>query len=191
MRRGDQIRHQVAPRSNKRQRSYAQLVRERWSGRFFDELGRSSALSPRLRTLQSTAPASKNEGSAHRAARRVARTMLPRKTTKIECKNDPKSIEVGRLGYVEVPTPIEVGSSWSVEAPKSIEVGRSGSVEAPKSIEVRRSWPGRSRWHVEQARACVKACGPMATRAPKSPQKRRKRAKRSMQEKSSRGADTT
>ena len=127
------------------QRSYAQLVREPLSGRFFDELGRFSALSPRLRTLQSTAPASKNEGSAHCAARRVARTMSPRKTTKIECKIGPKSIEVGRSGYIE--------------APKSIEVSRSGSVEAPKSIEVGRSRPGRSswhdNWHVELARACV------------------------------------
>ena len=136
MRRGDQNRHQVAPRSDKRQRSYALLVREPSSGRFFDELGRFSALSPRLRTLQSTAPASKNEGSAHRAARRVARTILPRKTTKIECKIGPKSIEVGRSGYIE--------------APKSIEVGRSGSVEAPKSIEVGRSRPGRSSWHDDQ-----------------------------------------
>ena len=143
MRRGDQIRHQVAPRSDKRQRSYALLVRELSSGRFFDELGRFSALSPRLRTLQSTAPASKNEGSADRAARRVARTMLPRKTTKIECKIGPKSIEAGRSGYVE--------------APKSIEVGRSGSVEAPKSIEVGRSRPGRSSWHDDQGRATTPA----------------------------------
>ena len=127
MRRVDQIRHQVAPRSDKRQRSYTLLVREPSSGRFFDELGRFSTLSPRLRTLQSTAPASKNEGSAHRAARRVARTMLPRKTTKIECKIGPKSIEVGRSGYIEAPKSIEVGRSGSVEAPKSIEVGCSTS----------------------------------------------------------------
>ena len=36
-----------------------------------------------------------------------------------------KSIEVGRLGYVESPKSIEVGRSGPVEAPKSIEVGRS------------------------------------------------------------------
>ena len=125
MRRGNQNRHQVAPRSDKRQRSYALLVREPSSGRFFDELGRFLASSPRLRTLQSTAPASKNEGSAYRAARRVARTILPRKTTKIERKIGPKSIEVGRSGYIEAPKSIEVGRSGSVEAPKSIEVGRS------------------------------------------------------------------
>ena len=124
---------------DKCQSLYALLVRELSMGRFFDEMGRFSALSLRLRTLQSTAPASKNEGAAHRAARRVARAMLPRKTTKIDCKIDPKSIEVGRPGYVE--------------APKSIEVGRSGSVEAPKSIEVGRSRPGRSSWHDKQARA--------------------------------------
>ena len=106
-----------------------------WLTRF---LWRFSALSLRLRTLQSTAPASKNEGSADRAARRVACTMLPRKTSKIECKIDPKSIEVGRSRYVQ--------------APKSIEVGRSGSVEAPKSIEVGRSKPSSSSWHDEQAR---------------------------------------
>ena len=143
VRRGYQNRHQVAPRSDKRLSSHAPLVRELSLGRCFDELGRFSASSLRLRTLQSTAPASKNEGSADRAARRVARTMLPRKTTKIECKIGPKSIEVGRSGYIE--------------APKSIEVGRSGSVEAPKSIEVGRSRPGRSSWHVEQARACVES----------------------------------
>ena len=39
MRRGDQNRHQVAPRSDKCQSSYALLVRELSIGRFFDEMG--------------------------------------------------------------------------------------------------------------------------------------------------------
>ena len=106
-------------------------------GQFFDEMARFSALSLCVRTLRSIAPASKNEGSAHRAARRVARTMSTRKAIKTYCKIAPKSIEVARSGYIE--------------APKSIGVGRSGSVEAPKAIEVGRSRPGttkqRSSWH--------------------------------------------
>ena len=143
VRRGDPNRHQVAPRSDKRQSLYALLVRELSLGRIFDEMGRFSALPLRLRTLKSTAPATKNEDSAHRDARGVARTTLPRKTTKIECKIGPKSIEVGHSGYIE--------------APKSIEVGRSRSVEAPKSIEVGRSRPGRSSWHDDQGRATIPA----------------------------------
>ena len=47
-----------------------------------------------LRTLQSTAHASKNRGSALRAASRVARAMLPRKTLKIDPKVDPKSSKI-------------------------------------------------------------------------------------------------
>ena len=125
VRRGYQNRHQVAPRSDKRLSSHAPLVRELSLGRCFDELGRFSSLSLHLRTLQSTAPASKNEGSADRAARRVARTMLPRKSTKINCKIARMAIEVGRSRYVEAPKSIEVGRSGSFEAPKSTEVGRS------------------------------------------------------------------
>ena len=40
-------------------------------------------LSAKSATLESTAPANKNEGSAVRATSRVARAMYPRKTTKI------------------------------------------------------------------------------------------------------------
>ena len=53
-------------------------------GRFFDEMARFSALSLCVQTLRSTAPANKNEDSAHRAARRVAYTISPRKMTKID-----------------------------------------------------------------------------------------------------------
>ena len=139
--------------SDERDSSDAWLVREPSLGCFFNETCGFWALSLCVRTLRSTAPASKNEGLAYCSARRGGRTTCPRKTTKIDRKIDPKSSEVGRSGYVEAPKSIEVGRSWSVEAPKSIEVGRSGSVEAPKSIEVGRSRPGRSSWHVEQARA--------------------------------------
>ena len=132
MRRGDQNRRQVVLRSNERDSSYAWLVRKPSSGHFFDEMCRFSLLSLRVRTLQSTAPASKNEGLAHRAARRVDRTICPRKTTKIDRKIDPKSIEVGRSGYVETPKSIELARAGPVEAPKSIEAARSRSVEAAK-----------------------------------------------------------
>ena len=106
-------------------------------GRFLNEMARFSALSLCVRTLRSTAPASKNEGPAHRAARRVAQTILPRKTTKIEPKIATKSIEVGRPGYVEAPKSIEVGRLWPDEAAKSSEVGRTR--------------PVGSSWHDEQA----------------------------------------
>ena len=43
----------------------------------FQQFCRFSGLAKNARTLQSTSPASKNEGSAHRAAQRVTRTMLP------------------------------------------------------------------------------------------------------------------
>ena len=112
-------------RIDKRESAHALLVRELSPGRFFDEMCRLQALSLRLRTLRSTATASKNEGSAQRAARRVARTMLPLKAMKIDRKLDPKSIDVSHSGYVEVPKSIEAGHSGSVEAPKSIELGRS------------------------------------------------------------------
>ena len=138
VRRSDQNRRQVVAESDERDSSHAWLVRETSLRCLFDEACRFSALLLCVRTLRSTAPASKNEGLAHRAARRVDRTTCPRKTTKIDRKIDPKSSEVGRSGYVE--------------APKSIEVGRSGSVEAPKSIEVGRSRPSWSSWHDEQAR---------------------------------------
>jgi len=120
---------------------------------------RFSLLSLRVRTLQSTAPASKNEGLAHRAARRVDRTICPRKTTKIDRKIDPKSIEVGRSGYVETPKSIELARAGPVEAPKSIEAARSRSVEAAKvaragtrALACAQGGPGRSsmaraRWH--------------------------------------------
>ena len=102
------------------------------------DLRRCLALSHNSKTLFRTAPASKNRGSAHRAARRLARTMQPRKTTKMDpkivenhVKLDAKSIEVGRLRYVEAPKSIEVGRSRPVEAPKSIEaapIGPGGSI---------------------------------------------------------------
>ena len=96
-------------------------------GRFFDEMARISALSLCVRTLRSTAPTSKNEGSAHPSARRVARTILPRKKAKTDPQISPKSIEVGRSGYVEAPKSIEVGHSWTVVAAK-VDRGQAGRV---------------------------------------------------------------
>ena len=65
---------------------HAQLVREAVSERIFDDFGRFWIDSPSLRTLESTAPASKNKGSALRTASPVAHTLQPRKTTKIDLK---------------------------------------------------------------------------------------------------------
>ena len=109
--RDSQNRCQVASGVEKRESFYAVLVHEPSSGRFFGEKCRLSALLRRVRTLRSTAPAGKNKGSAHRAARRAARMTLLRKTMKIDPQIDPKSIEVGRLAYVEAPNTMEVGRS--------------------------------------------------------------------------------
>ena len=62
--------------------------------RFFVDFCRFSVFSQSLRTLRSTAHASKNRGSAHRAASRVARAMLPRKTLKIDPEIYPKSSKI-------------------------------------------------------------------------------------------------
>ena len=132
VRRSDQNRRQVMAGSDERNSSHAWLVREPSLECFFDETCRFSALSLCVRTLRSTAPASKNEGLAYRSARRGGRTTCPRKTTKIDRKIDPKSIEVGRLGYVETPESIELARAGPVKAPKSIEAARSRSVEAAK-----------------------------------------------------------
>ena len=127
MRRSDQNRRQVVMGSDERDSSDAWLVREPSLGCFFNETCGFWALSLCVRTLRSTAPASKNEGLAYRSARRGGRTTCPRKTTKIDRKIDPKSIEVGHSGYVE--------------APKSIEVGRSGQSKRPS----RSKWLDRAR----------------------------------------------
>ena len=127
VRRSDQNRRQVVMGSDERDSSDAWLVREPSLGCFFNETCGFWALSLCVRTLRSTAPASKNEGLAYRSARRGGRTTCPRKTTKIDRKLDPKSIEMGHSGYVE--------------APKSIEVGRSGQSKRPS----RSKWLDRAR----------------------------------------------
>ena len=114
----------------RRTRQFGRMARSRnILGCFFDETRCFLALSLCVRTLRSTstAPASKNEGLAYRSARRGGRTTCPRKTTKIDRKIDPKSIEVGHSGYVK--------------APKSIEVGRSGQSKRPS----RSKWLDRAR----------------------------------------------
>ena len=62
---------------------HAQLVREAVSERIFDDFGRFWIDPPSLRSLESTAPASKNKGSALRAASQVAHSMQRPKTPKV------------------------------------------------------------------------------------------------------------
>ena len=104
-----------------------------------------------LRTLQSTAPVSKIKGSATCATSHVARAMLPRKTTKIDPKINPKSSKIasrGRSGDL-------FGRLWSLEAARSSDSERLGATRvtrrATRSDQVSRSWsvevsrPARSR----------------------------------------------
>ena len=73
---------------------YAKLVREARLKQFCVDFLRCLALSRNSKTLFRTAPAGKNKGLAHRAARRLGRTMRPRKTSKIDPKIDPKSSRI-------------------------------------------------------------------------------------------------
>ena len=61
----------------------AQRIRKAPSERFFIDFCRFSGFLQSLRTLESTAPASKNKGSALCAASRVAHALQPQKSTKI------------------------------------------------------------------------------------------------------------
>ena len=112
------------------------------SKRIFVDFCRFSVFSQSLRTLRSTAHASKNRGSAHRAASRVARAMLPQKATKIDPKIDPKSSKMasrglsgalrGQLLSLEVGQSSDLGRLGATRATRratrSDQVGRSGSV---------------------------------------------------------------
>ena len=73
-------------------------VGEASSDRFFIDCGRFSVFLQSLRTLESTAPANTKQGSALRAASRVARAMQPPKTTKIGFKIDPKLSKIASRG---------------------------------------------------------------------------------------------
>ena len=77
-------------RKRKRQVFSTRRVREVPSERFFAVLCRFSVFSQCLRTLLSTAPASKIKGSAVCAASRVARATQPQNTSKIERKIDAR-----------------------------------------------------------------------------------------------------
>ena len=61
----------------------AQSVHEASLDQSFANFGRFSICRQSLRTIESTAPASKNKGSALCAASRVAHALQPRKTTEI------------------------------------------------------------------------------------------------------------
>ena len=69
-------------------------VREASSEQLVVNFRRFSFFLQSLRTLESAAPASKNRGSALHAPSRIARTMQPRKTTKIGPKIDAKSSKI-------------------------------------------------------------------------------------------------
>ena len=70
-------------RKRKKTTFCAQSVHEASLDQFFVNFGGFSICRQSLRTLESTAPASKNKGSALCAASRVAHALQPRKSTKI------------------------------------------------------------------------------------------------------------
>ena len=78
-------------REQKNRVFFARLAREAWMERFFVDVCRFSFCLQSLRTLRSTAHASKNRGSALRGASRVDCAMVPRKISKNAPKIDPKS----------------------------------------------------------------------------------------------------
>ena len=105
------------------------------SKRIFVNLYRFSVFSQSLRTLRSTAHASKNRGSAHRAASRVARATGPRKTTKIGPEIGSKSSKIASLGYSGAFFRLTV-AAWSGSGERStlIEPGRSSKADRARSI---------------------------------------------------------
>ena len=95
-------------------------MREATAEPFFVDFLGFSALLRSLRTLESTAPASKNEGSALRFASRVARALRPRKTTKIGLGIHAEAPEMPE--FPEVPAcPEPLGAPEPLEFPESPE----------------------------------------------------------------------
>ena len=142
-RRGDQNRRQVASGSEKIEffshGSFAQAFR---SDDSFHDFGQFSVFSQNAKSLFRTTPASKNRGSALRAASLDARLLQPRKTSKIDPKINPKSSKTasrgvsgalfGRLLSLEVTRSSDSGRLGATRAARratrSDQVGRSGSV---------------------------------------------------------------
>ena len=81
----------------------ARLVCEVSSQRFSVDFCTFSGFPLSLRTLQSTAPDGKIKGSTTCATSHVARAMLPRKTTKIDPKINPKSSEIASRAFLGAP----------------------------------------------------------------------------------------
>ena len=115
----------VAPRSDKRQSSYALLVRELSMRRFFDEMDQFSALS------HANPP-------KYRACQQKRRFGISRCTT--SCSNDATSknnenrlqnrSKVDRSGSFGARRGAQVDRSWSFGVSRSAKVDRSGSIEA-------------------------------------------------------------
>ena len=128
------------PRAKKSRFSRAG-VRKASPKQFFVDFRQFSVFLQSLRTLESAAPASKNRGSALRAASRVARAMQPRKTMKIGSKIDPKSSEIASRSVSRTL----FGRLWSLGGARSSDSGRLGRLverlAATKSLEVGRSSP--------------------------------------------------
>ena len=93
----------------------ARRVRKALPKQFFIDFPQFSVFLQSLRTLESAAPASKNRGSALRAASQVARARQPRKTIKIAPKIDPKSSKIASRGH----SGDLFGQLWSLEAARS------------------------------------------------------------------------
>ena len=122
-------------RERKNRIVFARLVCKASSEQFFVDFGRFLLRLQSLRTLESAAPASENEGSPLRAESRVARSTHPRKTM----KNDAR---FGRFGCVRR----QIGSGfcrfghfWRQGGAGFDRFGRTGRLEAPPSSLGRRS----------------------------------------------------
>ena len=119
-------------RERKNQVSLVRLVREAMAEQCFTVVYRFSAFSSSPRTLQSTAPASKNRGAPLRAGIQVAHAMEPRKTTEMDPGFDLKASKIAPRGVMGAPDPPESpeppeppessawaapGDHWNHEAP--------------------------------------------------------------------------
>ena len=101
---GSAPRQLISTRIRRRKRKsrvfFARLGRAGLSERFFDDFPRFSFFSQNVKSLFRTTPASKNRGSALRAASRVARASQLRKTSKIGQKWSQNRLKscLGRSG---------------------------------------------------------------------------------------------
>ena len=142
-------------RGRKNRVFFALRVREASSERFFVDFCRFSVFSQSAKCLFRTTPASKNRGSALRAASLVARLLQPRKTSKIDPEIDQKSSKIvsrsvsgalfGRLWSLEAARSSDLerleATRATRRATRSDRVGRSGSLGVGQVGQVARGPP--------------------------------------------------